>query len=449
MATAMATITDTVMAMMTINNRIYTIISEVTTRRKTRLRSFYLIKRIMLMLLLPPIIGLPHAIYSAFKRSSWRSFTKVVAFMLCIAIYLAAINASKRPGGDQWQYYKAYTNVPDIGFIGSLIWIYGHDIHNGATHISGEFMNGVYNYLGYYITGGYYPLFVFLYTIVEYMLMYFGLYRFCQTFKKPRIPFLCGVLTLSFFYLFFQYTFQIQKQFFAQAIMMLVLGTYAATGKMTKGLWATSACAVFTHASTALFLPFLAYQPLYKKFDKTAIFLFFIAFTFSIFYGPTLASSVISDDADVTSYSLRRLANSTEIRAESGLVLSQVIVVAIPLALICFKKLWLDRKKALSSPHRFILIIVTLLLLTVAAMVNQFTAQYRYFMMLFAFMPYLYPMIFKKTRHRDKLLYAIATLMVIWFYIQFELIIWHYAEEWEIILKSPIFLLIQGWQMPT
>lgn len=83
-------------------------------------------------------------------------------------------------------------------------------------------MNGVYNYIGYYLTLGYYPLFAALLTFADYMLIFLGLYQFCRSLRKPHLPIVCGAITISFFYLFFNYTLQIQKQFLAQSIMMYV-----------------------------------------------------------------------------------------------------------------------------------------------------------------------------------------------------------------------------------
>lgn len=98
----------------------------------------------VLFLILPPILGLPFIIYwiSTKNRPSKSDY---LSFIICISFYFSAINATKRPGGDQWQYWAAYMNVPKVGFIKSLIYIYGFDIGKGAKDISGEFMNGVYN----------------------------------------------------------------------------------------------------------------------------------------------------------------------------------------------------------------------------------------------------------------------------------------------------------------
>lgn len=394
-------------------------------------------------MILPPILGIPGAIYSIYKYSN-ATKTQYVTFIFCIAVYFAAINATKMPDGDQVQYYYAYKNVPKQGFIGSLINIYGitYAWQEVRTHISGEFMNGVYNYIGYYLTFGYYPLFAALLTFANYVLIFLGFYKFAQSLKKPHIPIVCGILILSFFYLYFNYTLQIQKQFLAQSIMMYVLGSYALTGKMKRKLWIITVCAIFTHAATLLFLPFLLYKPLHSKLTKNGLLSMGILFSLLIISGPQLAGNVTSTIGEsALTYGANRLAKS-EINndTEFGLVWSQVFVIALPMAIIVFRKLWNERK-TINNIHAFILNVVLLLLLTVAAMFRQPLAQYRYFMMLLAFMPFVYPFAFKEINKRDSFLKGLAFIMIVWFYFQFEKIVWHYADEWEIIVKPPMMLI--------
>ncbi|MEW9603127.1 EpsG family protein [Bacteroides sp. L008] len=402
--------------------------------------------RIVLMLLvfliIPPFLALPIIIGMILSKSHTTK-TDYYCLFFCIAVYFAAINSTKIPGGDQVQYYYAYKNVPHLGFLKSLIYIYGIDYYVEPTksRISGEFMNGVFNYIGYYVTLGYYPLYAALLTFADYFLIFLGLYKFCLTMKKPHIPIVCGVTTLSFFYLFFNYTLQIQKQFLAQSIMMYVLGNYAYYGEMRKKDWIMAACAVFTHAATLLLVPFLVFKPLHSRLTKKGLFFIGSAFAMLIVMGPSLASGMATDSSSTLTYGVSRLAAS-EIRndTEFGLVWSQVFVIALPMALITFRKLWLDRK-TLSDSNAFILNITLLLLLTIVAMFRQPLAQYRYFMMLFAFMPFIYPFAFNNIRNRDVLLKVIAVVMILWFYYQFELIVWDYASLVDIIIKSPILLL--------
>lgn len=398
-----------------------------------------------LFIIMPPFIGLPFLFFYMWKDKV-RCKTDYFAFMLCVAIYLGAINATKIPGGDQMQYHMAYLNVPTQGFIGSLTYIYGYNaVEGNATGISGEFMNGVYNYIGYYLTFGHYSVFAALLTIVDYMLIFFGLYNVFRTMKSPHKPIVCGVMTIAFFYLFFQYTLQIQKQFLAQSIMMYVLASYAEKGKMSLKLWVMAMCAVFTHASTGLFLPFLILKPLRGRLTKKwLLFIGFMLFLF-ILYGPRMAESVASEDSGVAGYGMKRFAESEgQEDLASNLVMSQVLVIAVPMFIIVFRQLWLKRNLMIDKAQAFILNITLLLLLAVASMYTKPLAQIRYFMMLLAFMPFVYPFISSRIKTRNFWLMAIAIVMVVWFYAQFEFIVWDYAPEWQIIAYPPLALIAIG-----
>lgn len=164
----------------------------------------YIIGYFILFLIAPPFIAIPTIIVYMVTKSHATKSDYYLCFF-AIAGYFAAINATKRMGGDQWQYYVAYMNVPDVGFWKSLVYIYGIDYFKDSSRmqVSGEFMNGIYNYLGYYLTFGYYPLYAALLTFMDYLLVFLGLRRFCLSMKKPHIPIIAGIFTLSFFYLFF------------------------------------------------------------------------------------------------------------------------------------------------------------------------------------------------------------------------------------------------------
>ena len=413
---------------------------------KDRINYGHLLACFLFFLIFPPIIALPVVIFMVWMKKTPK-YSDYLLLMVCIAAYLGAINATKQPSGDQVNYYVAYMNVPDIGFLKSLIYIYGIDyfVESGRTQISGEFMNGVYNYFGYYLTFGYYPLFAALYTFVEYLMIYLGLYKVFRKAQMPKYPIVCGVLTLSFFYLFFQYTLQIQKQFFAQAIMMYVLGSYAEKGKMTIKLWLIALCSILTHASTGLFLPFLLLKPLRGRLNKKWMaFIALMLFAF-ILYGPRMAENVASDNSGVAGYGMKRFAESEgQADLASGLVMSQVLVIAVPMFMIVFRQLWLKRHVLIDEAQAFILNITLLLLLSVASMYSKPLAQIRYFMMLLAFMPFVYPFISSRTILRNKWLCTISFVMVVWFYFQFSKITWHYAPEWQILVYPPVGLIAKG-----
>lgn len=407
-----------------------------------KVRWGYVLGYLLLFLVLPPVVGLSLVVSMLWKKPNATKSDYYLLFF-CVAAYFSAINATKTPTGDQVNYYVAFTNVPTLGFWKSLVYIYGLDYYKDPTNtqISGEFMNGIYNFIGYYITFGQYYIFVFLYSLIEYMLIFVGLYKYCQSLKSPHLPIVCGVLILGFFYLFFQYIFQIQKQFFAQAIIMYVLGSLSQEMKMTPKLWLVTAIALFTHATMIIFIPFIAYKKLRQPLTKNTLLILGGLFMALVYFAPSLVGTMTTrDTAGTAAYSLGRVANA-ELDDDGGsLVMSQVIVVGIPIAMIVLKQLWFNRKR-LTSHASFILNVVLLLLLAVVAMSRQIIAQYRYFMMIFAFMPFVYPHAFNNVKTRNIFLTALAFIMVVWFYGTFENIIYDFAPEWAIISVPPTGLV--------
>lgn len=90
----------------------------------------------------------------------------------------------------------------------------------------------------------------------------------------------------------------------------------------------------------------------------------------------------------------------------------------------------------------FIFNILLFLTLTVLALFNQPLSQYRYFMMFYLFIPFFLPYIGNNRQSRDRIMKYITLGIVASFFIFFENIVWKYAPETDIILKSPILLLI-------
>ena len=401
---------------------------------------------VLVFMLLPSFIGLPWIIYSALKESK-PSKTNYYIFICCIIVFLASINATKSVDGDQVRYWYAYNNVPIKGFWYALINIYGdpESWQEVNTHISGEFMNGVYNYIGYYLSFGYYPLFEFMLTFLSYFLLLTGLYKFCKTLPTPHLPIIYGTLIMAFFYLYFQFTLQIQKQFLAQSFMMYIVGNYAYNGYLRKRDWVIMVCSIFTHQSMLFFVPFIVLKRYRKRLNKVTIFITFIALACLIYYGPSLLSSSDFSSGDVLTYSVRRFASSERNVDGLGLKTSIVLAVGGPMFIICISKL-LAFRHGFNASQSFLVVLTSLIIVATAAMTRQPTAQYRFFMMLMPFMPFIYPLAFHNIKYRDSFLCVLAYFMIIWFIIQFEKIVWVYAPELHIFIKSPLMLVLTNYQ---
>lgn len=401
----------------------------------------------VLLMIFPPFLGLSIIIGYVCTRCKCMNKSDYLILMVCIAAYLASVNATKTPSGDQVTYYVAYNNVPRLGFWKSLIHIYGLGYYEdpNKTSISVEFMNGVYNYIGYYLTFGYYPLFEFLYSFISYMLLFFGIYRFCLTFPKPHVPIVCGILIIGFFYYYFQFALHIQKQFFAQTIIMYVIGNYAYFGKLRKIDWVAIVCAIFTHQSMLFFIPFLVIKRFRQKMNKQTIALVFVITSIFIIYGPQMLGGS-SQNSGLLTYGIGRFADSENDEDLTGrLAEKYLLTIALPLSLICIKQLMKLRKTNVES-QSFVVVLASILLITIFAMFNQPLSQYRFFLMLLAFMPFVFPMAFRNIYNRDMFLKTVSCFMVLSFFVIFNSIMWTYAPEIDIIVKSPLLLIFSNYQ---
>lgn len=401
----------------------------------------------VLLMIFPPFLGLSIIIGYVCTRCKCMNKSDYLILMVCIAAYLASVNATKTPSGDQVTYYVAYNNVPRLGFWKSLIHIYGLGYYEdpNKTSISVEFMNGVYNYIGYYLTFGYYPLFEFLYSFISYMLLFFGIYRFCLTFPKPHVPIVCGILIIGFFYYYFQFALHIQKQFFAQTIIMYVIGNYAYFGKLRRIDWVAIVCAIFTHQSMLFFIPFLVIKRFRQKMNKQTIALVLVITSLFIIYGPQMLGGS-SQNSGLLTYGIGRFANSENDEDLTGrLAEKYLLTIALPLSLICIKQLMKLRKTNVES-QSFVVVLASILLITVFAMFNQPLSQYRFFLMLLTFMPFVFPMAFRNIYNRDMFLKTVSSFMVLSFFVIFNSIMWTYAPEIDIIVKSPLLLIFSNYQ---
>lgn len=404
-----------------------------------------ILQEFFITIILPPFIGLPRLISNAMKIKR-DDKTKYLIYIICISAIVATIISTKPPTGDQISYYMAYADVPQQGFIGSLINIYGYhpDYEEPKTNISAEFMNGIYNYVGYYLTFGYYPLFLFFYFTTEFSLIGMGLYHYLRNLKRPTIPIVSGMMIFLFFYLFFIMCSQLQKQYLGQAIMMYVLGCYADYGKMNKRLWGITAISVFTHQSMLLFVPFLIFKPFKKKLTKKSL-IILIGFMFVfITIGPNIAGKITSDinygENSALTYGINRFSNAVEESDNQTMDMLQFIVVCVPMLYILLKKLWIERKNV-SDHAAFMLNISLLLIVVIISMQPMPLAQYRYFNTTFSFLPFIYPFMFSNIRTRDSFLKFVGFFMIFTLMATISFTGRAYASLPNLICEPPILLI--------
>ena len=177
---------------------------------------------------------------------------------VALACYMAVINASKFPGGDQANYWAVYMKVPQEGLIWAINHIYGYrDSTEGK-----EFMNGFYNFFGYYLTAGRYGLYIFINTILVYIPFFYVTKELYQDKKNGKYAILAGIICLCFFTQFFNLTIHLQRQVLVFSIFIFAMYRKAKTGKTNYLLLFV---AIFTHSTILFFIPFLYFNLFYER----------------------------------------------------------------------------------------------------------------------------------------------------------------------------------------
>ena len=366
--------------------------------------------------------------------------TKKSYFFLFVllAFYMGAINATKTPEADQIAYYYAYQNIPTRGFLHALSNIYGEAVNSGGGK---EFMFGFINYVGYYLSFGYYPLFIFGFITALYMFLFSAIYKFYSYVNNRACVIIAAVFLCAFFTQYFNLTLQLQRQFLAGAIMMYVLVVRAAD---KKNLWWLGLIAVFTHTSAGLFFPLLFIKPLTKRLRLTGfIVLAIMAATFFVFspqIGAVMAEATSFSSS--LSYGFDRMAmgeaNVDEATGENYMFMYSAMLLVLALIFIILYR----HRKENENPLFFIYNTLIILVIFFFTMYSQPLTQYRYFMAAYSFFPFIFPNFFyKKSLANTVCLAGITLLLFVRFFLTFENIIWHYAPV-QSILSDNIFSLV-------
>lgn len=387
-----------------------------------------------IIFLIFPIVGVSLSIIGVInnKEQDKRYLWLVFSFL---SLYMGAINATKIPMSDQVGYFRAYTMVPQNGFIGSLMNIYGSEWkENWSTKEMGY---GFLNYIGYYFSFGNYQIFIMLFTAILYMLYFHGInkfYNYIYIRRNRHIYILSAIILLSFFTQFFNLTIHIQRQMIASAFMFYALVLMVEKQKIP---WIPMIFACTLHTTMMFFVPFFFIRFLLKPLKIRYFILVISLMAVCIISAPNAAMAIISEGTD--SYALKRLAytgNSDNI----GLNLETAYIVFIPLCFICLKNMYLE-KKYLVQGESFIYMVFLILTILVFCSTNS-TVQYRFMMASYGFIALFLPLLFRRNTEKAKIyILLISIFFVLRFYITFDAIIWKYAPV-ESILFDNFFSLL-------
>lgn len=395
-----------------------------------------IVKVLVACFVLPPVVSVPYAIinYLRQEKADERSYMLLFATMAC---YMAVINASKYPAGDQSNYWAAYMMIPDHDLSWAMTHLYGF----GEATNGKEFMNGIYNYVGYYLTAGCYPLFIWLNTVFLYMCFYFGIMKMFENKRNAKVAILAGVLCLSFYTQFFNLTIHLQRQVLAYAIVVWLYYVKATTGKTNLiGIMV----AVFTHTTAIFFVPFLYLEIFYKRIDFKRLSAICLLMLGLLFVASTITNGVDVQDTNALSYSISRLQEINVDDDGGRLNMPMYLVFNIPLLILTLMNI---TRKGLGRYEYITYNSYIILFLFVLSMTGKPLVQYRYSFFTYGYIGLILPMFWCNNKQSLYNIYAtiISLFFVVRFYLTFDQITWTYDPVWKSLLFPEFMNVLFVW----
>lgn len=374
---------------------------------------------------LMPIITVPAAIYQ-YCNSKGLDKKNITFLFVALACYMAVINASKFPGGDQANYWAVYMKVPQEGLIWAINHIYGYrDSTEGK-----EFMNGFYNFFGYYLTAGRYGLYIFINTILVYIPFFYVTKELYQDKKNGKYAILAGIICLCFFTQFFNLTIHLQRQVLAFSIFIFAMYRKAKTGKTNYLLLFV---AIFTHSTILFFIPFLYFNLFYERMTiKRAIQVLVLGLAIIFVVSRIMVSKEIEQMSDnALSYSLNRIHNGGG-TDDVEFHLANFLVFNIPILYVSVKRMFL---KGLNRMEYVVNNTYLLLFIFVLSFTGNDLVQYRFSFFTYGYIGFLLPALLKGSNRYCKTYYLIISVFfVARFYLTFDQITWSYDPIWKSLL---------------
>lgn len=369
----------------------------------------------IVIFLINPFLGIMGTAWRIIKNRKYFSWS--IMLILMIAFYMAAINTTKIPVGDEEIYILNFKSVPNNGFWGTL----------SISSIDGspkEVLYGVFIYSLYYLLFGNETLFIFVTSFLIYYLFLLSICKFSKEYKTPLYITISGILVITFFTQYFNLTAHLIRQFLATSFFFYGLSFRKKNQRKSILLTLLS----FGVHSTMAVLIVISLIPNINSFlSYKKLFLCIIgAFTITTFLpiiAGTMLESLFSGDSGTLGYGLARAAGSEGLK-DAGEPNALIInLFTIPLLLLSLWGIKIQTK--IVAP--LILNMCLIMCLFVLSLSFSPLLQYRFFYILFYFLPFVLFIPFHKNLSLSKSLsFIVCLFLIIRFYLTYDTI-WDYV----------------------
>lgn len=377
-----------------------------------------------LIYLLNPLAGI---ILTAFMCIKSEECPKELMYMLFvfIACWLGTINMTKIPLSDMVGYIKHFNVVPNKSFVENIL---HYDINGGR-----EPLYALINYIGYYVSFGKAPLFIFYLTFSFYMLMFSSIYKIYNSSDCSSYMIVGAVFAFAFFPQVFGFTAHLIRQMLATAIVVYAIAYRIETGKNN---WFLLISAIFIHTMTGLLVLLSVISILYKKLNYKNFILCVVLMLLMVIANSTISYLLKDSSSSVVAYASSRLGNSGETEGTDNFMKILFPLIFIFVFLRSYKIIKKEENHIWGIMNLTMLLAVFIL----AFQSNPFI-QMRFALILYSLVPILLPFLFYKN---ILLAYwgaiGLSFAMVVFFLMKYNNMGFEYAEV-DKILSYPLFML--------
>ncbi len=388
----------------------------------------YTIIGLVLVFLISPIVGILLSMMVALKSQISQMF---IPFIVFCSLYMGALNSTKVPESDMVVYVKQFETAPK-GYENTL-----KSLSGDAKRIKSP-LYGTLVYVLYYLTMGSEGLFIAIISFLTYFLFLYSVYKLQKEYDASNYIIVSGVLTIVFFTQYFTLTAHLVRQMLATSILFYAL-TFK--GKNWRAFGGLLVCSYFIHSSMALPIIITIIPSINWYYTKMQIILLGVLFCVGTIMLTTIAGYLLENIAlgGEMGVAVDRVASEDYYSQGNSLSRSILLMITLPLMGL---SLW-GMIKGIEWIPPIVLNFCFLWCIIVLSLSFSPLIQYRFFYILYYFIPFVLFLLFRNNVKFSVLFCIVICLfMIVRFYLTYSDVFTYTAIENALLLPYPLLINI-------
>lgn len=383
--------------------------------------------------LLNPFLAIVLLSIYILKNSSTFEWKQVRALCIFIACYLALINTTKEMSGDYYSYYLNYAEALSTDYLSYILSAGKEPIYYSLSWLISR------------ITNANYPIFVFIYTLINYLAIFEAIITIANNSKSRGSDIVASVFFVTFFFQNFAMIGNLVRQCISQSFTILFFSKFFYGYKKA---WIYAVIALGIHSASLpiigiSIIPFVRKRMNVKNIVVLVITTLFIALCFASLSG--LLSNIPFVGYIFMRLNDENLTGTDEWQTEVGISLQYYVLILILAYMIYY--IYRKRVEIINNIKSFAIINISAIL-TVALLFWNACANY-YLVMRYQF--YLYALIMITTivffsefrnKYKNVMEIIICILMPVYFFYYLQNGFYHYESVIEALTRPVLLYLL-------